>query len=464
MLSLVIAALSLLAGVVLVGLFVGSSAQVGAQDPSTTMCRNQPVTVFLSLGQVTTEFADVVMGTPGNDSIAAGGGDDIICGMGGDDSIWGQGGNDTIDGGDGNDYLRGGAFNDTIYGGPGDDDIAGGQDHDLLIGDDGADKIRGGTGVDSIYGSDGDDIQLAGNGGEDLVVGGNGNDALITGGPRPDQLWGGPGNDVIRGHKGADVINGEDGDDYLAGGGQADTLIGGNGNDECYGGTEADTAEGCEFASGLIEAPVPTPIPPVTPGPTPITSPTTTPPSGKPMLIIGQGDSRTSNVSYASMVAASVAGAEYVDLGKPGAETPALFADTAYICSELETDQTGVVLLGAGYNDVNGVSRSAQAMYDNLTALISDYQACGFHVIISTQLGAAPINAFGSFPQGKQAVLDDLNGRIRFNDAGADAVADIVLVLTDPTDQTFFSSDGVHLADAGRQVWANLVIALLPAS
>lgn len=457
----------------LLGLMAATAVLVDADRPADAqggaLCAGLPVTVYLVLGQLPTDFADVILGTDGDDQIAAGAGDDVICGEGGNDRIFGQAGQDYILGGFGDDFIRGGDGNDVVYAGPGDDNVTGGRDHDLLHGEAGADTIRGGTGTDSIYGGDGDDPQLAGNGGEDLVVGGAGNDPLITGGPRPDQLWGGPGNDSLKGHKGADMMYGESGLDILAGGPQADQLNGGGDADECFGGEGADSALACEFVSGIDPVPSvdPTPAPTVTPVATPVGTvapgPIVVPTGAIPPLIVGQGDSRTSNDSYASRVAANVIGSEYIDLGKPGAATAAMLGDTNYICAEIESGQQGIVLLAAGYNDVNGRTDAASDIYHRLSVMISDYRSCGYFVIVSTQLGAAPTNSFGLFEADQQAVLNELNIRIRENNAGADAVADPVAALGSPTNTAYFSVDGVHLNEDGRQLWANLILPLLPA-
>lgn len=516
----VLSLLACAAVLALVATSLFSSTNAAAQEGRAT-CGGLPVTVYLSTGALPTAQSDVILGTEGPDSIAGGDGDDVICGLGGDDSIWGQGGNDQIDGGPGNDYLRGGAGDDGVAGGAGDDDIAGGRDNDLLAGGEGADKVRGGTGDDEIYGGPGDDTQLSGNGGEDLVVGGEGNDGLITGGPRPDELWGGPGNDSLKGHKGADEIHGDDGNDILAGGPQDDLLDGGDQNDECYGGEGTDTDVSCEvlgfpdatptptpgieFCPGTTTpvdesipgggctpsatpvptaaptpaptsvppgptavptaGPSPTPAPPTPVPPTPV-PPTPVPPTAVPPtpvpggltpLLVAQGDSRTSATSYASMVADSVTGVDFHNLGKPGGRTGDMLPDTATICAKNDATKEGVVLLAGGYNDVADKTPAA-TIYGDLTTMVTEYKACGYFVIISTQPPGNPV-LFGALRTG---ILNSLNSMIVANSAGANAVANPVSVLNDPVDTTYYQIDTVHLNDAGRRVWADMVIPLLP--
>jgi hypothetical protein len=67
-----------------------------------------------------------VVGTAGDDVLAAGPDGDVLCGLGGADVLTGADGNDVLDGGEGPDELRGGA---------GDDDLDGGLGGDVLDGE-----------------------------------------------------------------------------------------------------------------------------------------------------------------------------------------------------------------------------------------------------------------------------------------------------------------------------------------
>ncbi len=79
--------------------------------------------VILARGDTTTAQSELVIGTPGNDTILSRGGTDCILGGGGNDDLRGGAGLDTLIGGPGNDALDGGGGKgDVCYGGgqPGD--------------------------------------------------------------------------------------------------------------------------------------------------------------------------------------------------------------------------------------------------------------------------------------------------------------------------------------------------------
>lgn len=150
------------------------SGQAGAVSISVSAMRNgvcpAGYTVFHG-----GPFADIVLGTAGNDCLFGYEGDDVLTGLGGDDLLFGGSGvdhlsgdlgNDLLWGGDGNDDCAGGTGNDTILGGPGDDILAGGGNWDLL---------DGGPGVDTISGEAGQDVVLT-SAGPDVVNGGSGTD------------------------------------------------------------------------------------------------------------------------------------------------------------------------------------------------------------------------------------------------------------------------------------------------
>ena len=110
-------------------------------------------TTFISPGVTggrSTNFADIINGLFGNDTIHGGGGADVINGNGGNDTIFGDGGDDNIAGSSGSDLINGGAGNDSIIGGSGNDLINGDAGDDIIIGSGGADIMLGRTGND-IY-------------------------------------------------------------------------------------------------------------------------------------------------------------------------------------------------------------------------------------------------------------------------------------------------------------------------
>ena len=157
--------------------------------------------------------ANVIQGTPDNDSIIGTAANDSISGLAGDDRLLGLAGADTIIGGDGQDTLRGNQDNDLI-----EDN----QSFDLIFGDRGDDTLKGGLGNDTLRGGADHDV-LFGNSGFDLLFGNNGNDVLV----------GGEGNDVLRGDRDSDRLDGGSGNDTLLGGADQDFFVlrPGEGND-----------------------------------------------------------------------------------------------------------------------------------------------------------------------------------------------------------------------------------------
>ena len=141
----------------------------------------------LLLGTAPAAWADLISGTPGDDTLMGTPRADQINAGAGDDVAHGRGGNDTVNGGLGTDVLTGDIGRDTLRGG------------------DGADTMRGGVGPDVLYTL-----------GADTAFGGGQNDWISMG----------PGEATARGGYGADSIGvdatgdqtlmGEDGDDLLA--------------------------------------------------------------------------------------------------------------------------------------------------------------------------------------------------------------------------------------------------------
>lgn len=159
-----------------------------------------PATIVGSGTIVGTQGDDVIVGSSGADRILGLGGDDIICGEGGNDVAIGGAGDDILIGdgvdlppflpsdGTNDDLLIGGPGNDTLAGLGGDDTLIGGDGNDQLIGMGGVDRIRGGPGDDTAFGGPSDDD----------IAGGPGNDTL-WGTFGSDLISGGPGNDLIDG-------------------------------------------------------------------------------------------------------------------------------------------------------------------------------------------------------------------------------------------------------------------------
>lgn len=251
-----------------------SLSLAATQTGTCLLCDGLAVTVDIGAGDLPTSGNDVILGTPGPDSIMAGGGSDTVCGLGGADfisggdgadTIFGDGGNDIIYGGAGTDVIHGGNNDDELYGDGGSDTINGDGGDDLIEGRSGNDTIRGGAGVDAIAGGNGNDVIYTGLGatvgsgvkvtgglGADVIHGGDDADE-IEGGNASDIIYGEGGADILKGGNGADTIHGGTGPDNILGNGFTDTLfgdggsdviVGGGGSDIIYGGTANDVLAG----------------------------------------------------------------------------------------------------------------------------------------------------------------------------------------------------------------------------
>jgi RTX calcium-binding nonapeptide repeat (4 copies) len=111
-------------------------------------------------------------------------------------------------GGSGRNIVMGSPGPDTLLGTKGPDLLVGGAGHDELYGGRGDDVLRGGTGKDHLYGGDGDDV----------LDGGPLNDPWPVDPPyRRERLLGGAGNDVLVSHVGGAVVMGGTGNDRIDG-------------------------------------------------------------------------------------------------------------------------------------------------------------------------------------------------------------------------------------------------------
>lgn len=97
---------------------------------------------------VSNNAANLILGSPLNDTIRSQGGTDCVVAGGGNDLLYGGNGRDYLLGGPGNDTLYGDAQADYLYGEDGDDRIYGGAGNDV---------IDGGPGYDACYGEGGTD-------------------------------------------------------------------------------------------------------------------------------------------------------------------------------------------------------------------------------------------------------------------------------------------------------------------
>ena len=192
---------------------------------------------------------DLIVGTSGVDSIAAGARDDLVFGQGGADSITGGTGADTLvgdedtfaqtadtlDGGSGDDVLYG-EFTDHIVGGSGYDILYAVNDYSWTInlGDAGVEWMSAGFGDDNIdaatqaYG-----VEVYAGGGDDAIVGSAQAD-IVWAGVGNDSITGGAGDDLLIGDLGADSLSGGDGDDQLYVDAEDTVVDGGAGFDAVY--------------------------------------------------------------------------------------------------------------------------------------------------------------------------------------------------------------------------------------
>jgi Ca2+-binding RTX toxin-like protein len=177
---------------------------------------------------------NTINGTPGNDSIVAGGGNDTVNGLGGNDLICGGSGDDTLRGGNGNDRIEGGFGADTMIGNQGKDWVMypGRQEKvDITIGDPNTGDGRVLPPENDVV-TDSIEHARGGDAGDGFV----GNDVRnrFEGGPGGDDQFGQGGNDLLFGQSGGDILNGQTGPDDFANGGR--------GNDDC----DAEEEVNCE--------------------------------------------------------------------------------------------------------------------------------------------------------------------------------------------------------------------------
>ena len=119
------------------------------------VCAGRTVTVDLNFDDLPTGGNDVILGTPGAETIDTLGGNDLVCAGGGADTVFGRAGSDKLYGGPGADLLFGHAGNDKAYGGDGNDTLNGAAGLDVLEGGNQNDTLNGGTQRDVCKGQAG---------------------------------------------------------------------------------------------------------------------------------------------------------------------------------------------------------------------------------------------------------------------------------------------------------------------
>jgi Ca2+-binding RTX toxin-like protein len=209
---------------------------------------------------LTTDNADLLIGSSGSDVLIGGGGDDSLMGQDGDDTLQGDAGWDNLTGGNGNDDLSAGPDGGLLAGGMGNDtyrfatgggwaqiDDTGGSTDTLVFG-------IGITASNVVVARDGDYVTFNFTNAPDDCLYVNG--YFGDGSGQIEQVVFADGTvwsaDKIRsmagkifGTEGADTLNGSDGNDSIYGLGGSDSLWGGNlGNDLLDGGAGVDTMSG----------------------------------------------------------------------------------------------------------------------------------------------------------------------------------------------------------------------------
>jgi Ca2+-binding RTX toxin-like protein len=166
----------------------------------------------------------VLLGTPRNDELDAGGGLDLVRAGAGDDDV--SGGWSKQQGSPRGDRA------DVVYLGPGDDSGDGGPGRDRLYGGPGSDDITGGPGGDYLDGGPGDDYLYSGLGCSDTFESSpEANEEMLTDSyrrdaegrwtrvpPEPNEVFGRSGNDFLAGDRANDRLDGGLGFDSGTGG------------------------------------------------------------------------------------------------------------------------------------------------------------------------------------------------------------------------------------------------------
>jgi Ca2+-binding RTX toxin-like protein len=198
-----------------------------------------------------TDFADLLTGDTGANTLAGAYGVTSSTQTSGNDTLVGGGGADSLHGGGDNDSLLG-SVDATLSGGMGDDTLSGGG---WLLGGFGNDRLVEGSAVRddpiSVSGGEGDDTLEGGGAGANLS-GGNGHDSIL--GNTNARLTGGSGSDTLVAGNSVQngILDGGNDADSLLGGNNVDSLAGGQGNDTLDGGAGDDTltgGAGNDFAS-----------------------------------------------------------------------------------------------------------------------------------------------------------------------------------------------------------------------
>lgn len=123
---------------------------------------------------------NVIVGTPGNDTLSGTGANDLILGRGGNDTVGGNGGSDCVVTGSGNDRITTAGGDDRIDAGGGNNAVAAGGGANTVTTGSGNDSVTTGDGADTVDAGGGNNAVSSG-GGDDVLAAGSGNDSLDCG-------------------------------------------------------------------------------------------------------------------------------------------------------------------------------------------------------------------------------------------------------------------------------------------
>ncbi len=182
-------------------------------------------------------------------------------------------------------------------------------------------------------------------------------------------------------------------------------------------------------------------------------------------LTSGQGDSTLAHVDkYPTRVAALLnRPLDWANLGVSGRTLANLLANVSEVDASRRTEAPGdIVVLWGGINDFAVGSATVEEVIGRLAEYGDGRRAIGFQVVVLTLIAAdeAHPNISPAFDSQRNAVNAWLRAHWSDHfDALADVAADAR--LSDPTDLSFFQSDGVHLAAGGASAVADVVAAAI---
>lgn len=149
-----------------------------------------------------------------------------------------------------------------------------------------------------------------------------------------------------------------------------------------------------------------------------------------------------------------------------GATTADLEAEfAAQIHANFDGSRTNVVILWEGLDHINDFDGTASTAHDAYADYVVTAEALGWRVYVCTIIDTLEYTA--SSPHPTRGDLEDdrdaFNVLLRVDNAGAFGIVDLALEseLTDASNTTYFSGDGIHIVSAGQDVVAAAIHAVL---